>query len=162
MNNNVTLPNPGSPEAVARGCICAIRDNGSGRGARGGTLVDGQKVFVTEDDCPLHGSDDLVVIHLRTDFAESVVYSYSGGVNELHIGGICTSEAAAAGVKRKIDAALAAGEFEAVPDITIRLTEVEAMCLAVASQNCQTATLPSAQLARLEEWFERWKADNPE
>ena len=49
MPNNIA-PNPGSPEAVAQGCKCAVIDNAHGRGYRGQ-----QGVFVMTASCPLHG-----------------------------------------------------------------------------------------------------------
>lgn len=42
--------NPGSNEAREQGCICPVIDNERGRGYMG--MPD---VFVTRDDCPLHG-----------------------------------------------------------------------------------------------------------
>lgn len=42
-------PNHGSDEAIAKGCICAVLDNGHGNGAYG---IPG-KFWVTEG-CPLH------------------------------------------------------------------------------------------------------------
>ncbi len=48
-----TVPNPGSDEALDRGCECAVLDNAHGRGYRG------QKgVFVITERCPLHGSPE--------------------------------------------------------------------------------------------------------
>ena len=46
------LPSPGSDEALARGCICPVLDNGRGRGFP----MHGRTVFWIRDDCPLHGS----------------------------------------------------------------------------------------------------------
>lgn len=45
-----TTPNPGSPEAVSRGCTCPIMDNGHGQGypSAGGTA------FYITGGCPLH------------------------------------------------------------------------------------------------------------
>jgi hypothetical protein len=42
-------PNPGSDEAVARGCRCPVIDNGRGRGYMGQP-----DIFVLSADCPLH------------------------------------------------------------------------------------------------------------
>jgi hypothetical protein len=42
-------PNPGSDEAVARGCRCPVIDNGRGRGYMGQA-----DIFVLSADCPLH------------------------------------------------------------------------------------------------------------
>lgn len=43
-------PNPGSPEAVEKGCTCPILDNGYGRG----TPYRGEVEFWISGDCPLH------------------------------------------------------------------------------------------------------------
>lgn len=45
------VPAPGSPEAVASGCTCAVIDNAHGRGYMG---VPGS--YVRAEVCPLHGS----------------------------------------------------------------------------------------------------------
>lgn len=44
------VPNPGSDEAIMRGCTCPPRENSRGKGCWGsdGTL------FVYTSDCPLH------------------------------------------------------------------------------------------------------------
>lgn len=49
MSENNT-PNPGSNEAVNKGCTCPIMDNARGRGYMG---IPGQ--FVMSAGCPLHG-----------------------------------------------------------------------------------------------------------
>lgn len=46
-----TLPNPGSPEAVDRGCTCAVIDNHYGRGFG---PADRPEFWITIS-CPLHG-----------------------------------------------------------------------------------------------------------
>ena len=53
----MTVPNPGSDEAGALGCLCPVIDNAHGRGAYGGGVIgeDGQPLFWRRDDCPLHG-----------------------------------------------------------------------------------------------------------
>lgn len=43
-------PNPGSSEAVAKGCKCPVIDNAHGRGYMGNP-----EVFVLQGNCPLHG-----------------------------------------------------------------------------------------------------------
>ena len=43
-------PNPGSAEAVAAGCICAVIDNHRGRGI---PTKDGPTFWITEG-CPVH------------------------------------------------------------------------------------------------------------
>lgn len=49
----MSVPNPGSPEAIEQGCRCPALDNGHGRGSLSGT--DGEPLFWTVADCPLHG-----------------------------------------------------------------------------------------------------------
>jgi len=47
-------PNPGSDEALKRGCRCPVMDNCHGRGYYAGRPgID----FVVVEDCPLHGKD---------------------------------------------------------------------------------------------------------
>ena len=48
-----TIPNPGSPAAVSRGCTCPVYDNAHGAGM--GQDEHGQVVYVMDWDCPLHG-----------------------------------------------------------------------------------------------------------
>lgn len=49
-------PNPGSPEAVTKGCKCPILDNANGKGYMGSYAdKDGGPVFVMMQNCPLHG-----------------------------------------------------------------------------------------------------------
>ena len=43
-------PNPGSPEAMKKGCLCAVIDNHYGNGYMG--IKD---MFVINGDCPIHG-----------------------------------------------------------------------------------------------------------
>ena len=45
------VPNPGSDEAVAMGCICPVMDNCYGRGY----LVAGSGSFCIRTNCPIHG-----------------------------------------------------------------------------------------------------------
>lgn len=42
-------PNPGSPEAVQRGCTCPVIDNAHGKGVMGF----GREWWIT-DGCPIH------------------------------------------------------------------------------------------------------------
>lgn len=49
----MTVPNPGSDEAIEMGCRCAVLDNRHGLGAY--NVEDG--VFWISGDCPLHGKD---------------------------------------------------------------------------------------------------------
>lgn len=49
------VPSPGSDEAVKQGCICPVLDNGHGRGYLGGMKdANGNTLYVTVSDCPLH------------------------------------------------------------------------------------------------------------
>lgn len=106
-------------------------------------------------DSPSFGAvrNGLHHIAIRADFAEDIVDSYSGGVNELETGTACTTDEAGCGLKSKINAAL---DSKPTRDISLRLTEDEAMCLACASQNCQLGGLPLAQLRRIQSWFDVW------
>ena len=49
-----TVPNPGSPEALAQGCLCPVDDNDNGRGWQGFS-----RLFVMVADCPIHGSPEV-------------------------------------------------------------------------------------------------------
>ena len=48
-------PNPGSPEAVKRGCTCSARDNQNGKGCYRSPFT-GEWMFWIDDKCPLHGA----------------------------------------------------------------------------------------------------------
>ena len=49
------IPNPGSKEAIEKGCSCAVMDNGHGKGYLGGLKdEDGNIIFVTTYGCPVH------------------------------------------------------------------------------------------------------------
>ena len=45
--------NPGSSEAVAKGCLCPVMDNRYGRGHH--EDLKGNIVFVMNLECPIHG-----------------------------------------------------------------------------------------------------------
>jgi hypothetical protein len=45
---------PGAREAIKRGCICDPVENCNGEGRQGAS---GTRVFVPNDECPLHGLD---------------------------------------------------------------------------------------------------------
>ncbi len=47
--------NPGSREALDRGCKCPVLDNNHGAGI--GKDPDGETMFWINDECPLHGSN---------------------------------------------------------------------------------------------------------
>lgn len=46
------LPNPGSPEAVERGCTCPVIDNTTGKACRIALGL----CFWIDGDCPLHAA----------------------------------------------------------------------------------------------------------
>lgn len=50
VNQGLTFP--GSDEARQRGCTCPVLDNGRGIGF----VVDGERQFWINGDCPLHGA----------------------------------------------------------------------------------------------------------
>ena len=47
------LPSPGSTRAKERGCKCPVVDNNYGMGLY--TDENGKRIFVYNNDCPLHG-----------------------------------------------------------------------------------------------------------
>ena len=49
MTPTSAVPNPGSEEAIKRGCSCAVLDNAHGRGYMGQPGI-----FVYSEGCPLH------------------------------------------------------------------------------------------------------------
>lgn len=44
----INKPNPGSKEAVEKGCLCPVEDNKYGKGS-------GYDGFWVSDSCPIHG-----------------------------------------------------------------------------------------------------------
>lgn len=49
------VPNPGSDEALLRGCTCPVIDNGRGKGSMGGAKDEsGATLFVYTCGCPVH------------------------------------------------------------------------------------------------------------
>lgn len=55
--------NPGSVEAVKKGCICPIMDNCNGKGF----IVNGKPQFWINYECPLHGT---ITNNVRDQFQE--------------------------------------------------------------------------------------------
>jgi hypothetical protein len=53
MANDDATPNPGSAEAIERGCSCPRIDNHYGRGV----YFDGEYHWWRRADCPLHGTE---------------------------------------------------------------------------------------------------------
>lgn len=51
------LPNAGSEEALARGCLCPVFDNGHGKGS-GYVDEEGNPTFWVNEFCPLHARKD--------------------------------------------------------------------------------------------------------
>uniref|UniRef100_A0A6M3L2S9 Uncharacterized protein n=1 Tax=viral metagenome TaxID=1070528 RepID=A0A6M3L2S9_9ZZZZ len=54
---NETAPNPGSNEAIEKGCKCPILDNSHGQGA-GWPSSDGNPAFWINEDCPIHNKQN--------------------------------------------------------------------------------------------------------
>jgi len=55
------MESPGSPGAIRKGCICPVLDNAHGRGYMGGRKnTEGEMLYVVQQDCPLHGEEDLL------------------------------------------------------------------------------------------------------
>lgn len=52
-------PNPGSPEAIAAGCLCPVIDNHHGKGIPVGK--DRSPLFWHSANCPLHGDPQALV-----------------------------------------------------------------------------------------------------
>jgi hypothetical protein len=48
-------PNPGSPEAVERGCTCPVPDNNHGEGVETPGLFGPVRDWWRNSECPLHG-----------------------------------------------------------------------------------------------------------
>lgn len=55
--------NPGSVEAVKKGCTCPVMDNCNGKGF----IVNGEQQFWINHECPLHGT---VTSNVRDQFQE--------------------------------------------------------------------------------------------
>lgn len=55
------MMNPGSDEAIAKGCICPVLDNGHGKGS-GRVDEDGNPQFWVTQGCPIHDPIGFVVI----------------------------------------------------------------------------------------------------
>lgn len=69
MNNLPEPCIPGSPYAIAHGCLCPVIDNGRGAGCRG---TKEKPEFIMIRECPLHGSSpnaaDAVELPLEQNF----------------------------------------------------------------------------------------------
>jgi hypothetical protein len=59
-------PPPGSPEAIAQGCICEPARNFHGAGAVGPM----GRLFYPENDCPLHGPARIGEPQADTEFQD--------------------------------------------------------------------------------------------
>lgn len=59
----MTTPNPGSDEAIKKGCVCAVMDNRHGAGC--GRSDNGRPLYWITEDCPVHGDKN-------TDTSEEV------------------------------------------------------------------------------------------
>jgi hypothetical protein len=60
----MSIPNPGSDEAIERGCTCPVLDNAHGAGVpRGGDENGHQKMaWWVNDGCPLHAANSLWIL----------------------------------------------------------------------------------------------------
>lgn len=54
MPNPGSIINPGSIEAINKGCTCPHYDNNKGHGLY--KNAEGVVIFIINEDCPLHGS----------------------------------------------------------------------------------------------------------
>jgi hypothetical protein len=55
LSTTNAVPNPGSDEAIMRGCTCPVIDNGHGKGYMGGAKdAHGSTLFVYTCGCPVH------------------------------------------------------------------------------------------------------------
>jgi len=52
------VPNPGSNEAVSRGCTCPILDNAHGEGW---PIRSGETVYFISQGCPIHDPDRAMI-----------------------------------------------------------------------------------------------------
>lgn len=53
MEQNFSIPKPGSDEAIADGCKCPVLNNGHGRGHLG---EGGKFGWWVNENCPIHGT----------------------------------------------------------------------------------------------------------
>jgi len=100
-------------------------------------------------------AEGLVFFPICASMAEQVCDSFHGGWNELEAAACCLSDAIAQSLRTKIYTQLEANNL---PNITLWLTDEEAMCLGVAGTNCKTAMIPKAQRDRLTYWLDAWLA----
>ena len=55
----MNIPNPGSEEAIEKGCSCPVMDNNEGKGIPVPNGSGGyDTAFWMKNDCPLHGLKD--------------------------------------------------------------------------------------------------------
>lgn len=54
------IPNPGSEEALKKGCSCPVTDNANGQGC-GLKGDDGEPLFWISEDCRLHAKRERLV-----------------------------------------------------------------------------------------------------
>ncbi len=101
--------------------------------------------------------DGLVFFPICGWFAEQVCDSFSGGWNELEAAACCLSDEIAQSLRSKIYTQL---ESNNLPNITLWLTDEEAMCLGIAGTNCKTGSMPKAQRDRLDYWLNAWLASS--
>lgn len=61
VKDSLTVPSPGSPEAVEMGCTCPVIDNCHGKGVP----INGKPYFIMFISCPLHGERNSVHNHMK-------------------------------------------------------------------------------------------------
>jgi hypothetical protein len=57
INDDFTKYNPGSPDAVERGCTCPEAENNFGRGRSKNGVI--EPSFTADPRCPIHGFEAL-------------------------------------------------------------------------------------------------------
>lgn len=92
-------------------------------------------------------------------FLESILDSFSGGYNELEVATCCLTPEIGGSFEAKARAALAEWN-EGERDVSLWLTDDEAMLLGLAAENCKNYILPCPQRERLENWAAKWRASD--